>query len=193
MIKTSTPGIMRKIKEYRRLIAFVTIVALMPLALSCYGTFPLTRAVYRANGNVYGSVEGDRTQRKLAQSAVFWLFAPVYLGAGLGDAFVLNVIEFWTGKTTEVSMKKELDGTTVTLASSKNGNEAWLTVSQGGKILGQERFIRIDDSTVEVRDQHNHVVGKIRQQDDGSLNMTDKSGEAIQVISPQELKSIQKF
>ncbi|MCL5270428.1 MAG: DUF3332 domain-containing protein [bacterium] len=84
--------------------------ALLLLALSvvplsgCYGHFPLTRAIYQANGSVGGEIQGDSTQKKIAQSAVMWVFViiPVYGIGAIGDALVFNVVEFWTGETVQI-------------------------------------------------------------------------------------------
>jgi len=67
------------------------LLALLPLATSCYGRFQLVRNVYEANTSV---------KDKYVRSAVTWLFVivPVYGLAGLVDFLVLNVIEFWQGK-----------------------------------------------------------------------------------------------
>ena len=67
------------------------LVALLPLATSCYGRFQLVRNVYEANTSV---------KDKYVRSGVTWLFViiPVYGLAGLVDFLVLNVIEFWQGK-----------------------------------------------------------------------------------------------
>jgi len=67
------------------------LVALLPLATSCYGRFQLVRNVYEANTSV---------KDKYIRSGVTWLFViiPVYGLAGLVDFLVLNVIEFWQGK-----------------------------------------------------------------------------------------------
>ena len=78
----------------RSIIRWVTVgllVALLPLATSCYGRFQLVRTVYDAN---------SRVEDRFLRSAVTWLFViiPVYGVAGLVDFLVLNVIEFWQGK-----------------------------------------------------------------------------------------------
>ena len=50
----------------------VAMIGIAPMTVGCYGKFPLTRAVYRINGNV--------SDNAFVQSAVFWLFVivPVY-------------------------------------------------------------------------------------------------------------------
>src|SRR5690242_401138 len=127
-------------KRLRRILCLGLLVTLAPLTLSgCFGHFPLTRAVYNGNRNVYGSVEGDNTQRKMAQSAVMWVFIPVYAGAGIGDMVVFNLIEFWTGSKTDLAVNHEANGTKVALTPTKDGREVTLSLSQQGRIArGQD-------------------------------------------------------
>ena len=78
-----------------RWVSVALLVALLPLATSCYGRFQLVRNVYEANTSV---------KDKYVRSAVTLLFVviPVYALAGLVDFLVLNVIEFWQGKNPAV-------------------------------------------------------------------------------------------
>jgi hypothetical protein len=64
--------------------------AAAPLA-GCYGSFSLTKRLYRWNGGL-GS--------KFAESAVMWalIIIPVYELSLLGDFVLFNLIEFWSGK-----------------------------------------------------------------------------------------------
>jgi hypothetical protein len=193
MRKDSTPGIMQRIHKQIRLIAFVPLVALLTLAAGCYGSFPLTRTIYQANGNVYGSVEGDRTQRKLAQSGVMWLFVPVYAVCGLGDMIVCNMIEFWTGnKMMETSYNDSVNGTRVELASLRHGQEAVLTVSRQGRVVLRERFIRTSPTTCEVRDGQGRLLGRIHKTAQGDLNVSDARGHLSRTLSAVELAALKK-
>ena len=119
MFKT-TSELMGSIKRHRRALVYAALLSCAPLALGCFGSFPMTKAVYHGNRNVYGSVEGDRTQRKLAQSVVMWVFIPVYAVASAGDMVAFNLIEFWTGARTDVAYNQAADGTKVALSLSKD-------------------------------------------------------------------------
>ena len=72
------------------------IIALLALSLGCYGTFPLTKAVYEFNGDV--------TENELGQSLLMWGFIiiPVYSCAMLGDGIIFNLIEFWSGESLQL-------------------------------------------------------------------------------------------
>ena len=69
---------------------FVILAIAITLLSGCYGSFALTRKVYRWNGTL-----GD----KYVQSVVFWAFVilPVYECTTFIDAVVLNTAEFWLG------------------------------------------------------------------------------------------------
>lgn len=189
MLKT-----LEMIGQMRRRLVLGLLVALAPLALGgCFGGFPMTKAVYHGNRNVYSSVEGDRTQRKLAQSGVMWLFIPVYAGAAVGDMVVFNLIEFWTGTQTDLAYNHEASGTKVVLVPSKGGQEVALTVSQQGQIVTQAKIVQISDQEFEVRNAEGLLDGKITRRQDGSLCLTDPKGTVIQDLSAQELAALGKI
>jgi len=132
-----------RIGPLRRTLCLGLLAIMAPLTLSgCFGHFPMTRAVYNGNQNVYSSVEGDNTQRKLAQSTVMWVFIPIYAGAAVGDMVVFNLIEFWTGAKTDVSYSDEANGTKVALSPAKEGREAVLRVSRDGKPLTEQDVVK---------------------------------------------------
>jgi hypothetical protein len=167
------------------------VVSLATLSLSgCFGGFPLTHAVYKGNRNVYGSVDGDNTQRKMAQSAVMWLFIPIYAGAAVGDIVVFNLIEFWTGSQTDISYNQETDGTKVALSPSADGREVTLTLSRDDKIVTQKRFVKVSDTVFEVRDPYGQLDGKVIRGQDGSLSLTNSEGVVVQNISTQEVAAL---
>jgi hypothetical protein len=85
-----------RFKRLYRLAAMALLVALAPMAGGCYGAFPLTHKVYEVNGEI--------TDEKLVHTLVMWAFLiiPVYSVATFVDAIVFNLIEFWTGETTDL-------------------------------------------------------------------------------------------
>lgn len=69
----------------------------------CYGSFGLTKKVYQFNGTI---------GNKWLKSLLFFVMAgvvPVYGIAGLVDAVVLNLIEFWTGSNPVSFNGKDFD------------------------------------------------------------------------------------
>ncbi len=75
----------------RRLLRPLAFATLLGAATGCYGQFHLTKTIHQWNGQV--------TDNRFVHTLVFWrlVIVPIYELMALGDAFVFNVIEFWTG------------------------------------------------------------------------------------------------
>jgi hypothetical protein len=181
-------------RKWRRFVGLGLIVALaIPSLNGCYGRFPLTRAVHKGNQNVYDAVEGDNTQRKMAQSAVMWLLLPVYAGTLIGDVVVFNLIEFWTGSQTNITYNQESDGTRVALSSSEDGREMTLTMLRDDKIVVQKHFIRVSATECKVLNSSGQVEGRVTRSQDGSLLLTNAEGVTVQNFSAPELAVLGKI
>lgn len=183
MTHASAPAILDPLRRASRLIALLVLLGASPMMLTgCYGRFPLTRAVYQLNGDI--------SEDKWVRSIVFWVFVivPVYWVASLGDAIVLNLIEFWTGETIEVGSVPGPDGTTVTLAPGENAGEAILSVSKDGVTLSSQKFVKVSDTTFEVLDRDGRLAGKVIK-NGGGFDLTDASGRTIQSLGATEIAS----
>lgn len=85
------------------------LAGLLPLAgAGCYGSFNLTRKVYRFNR----TASPDRWVREIVFLAL--VIVPIYEIATLLDALVLNSLEFWTGRNPVLAR----DGDTQTLVTA---------------------------------------------------------------------------
>ena len=163
-------------------LAFMLVMS--PLLTGCYGSFPLTKAVYKANGEI--------TNLRLIHTLVFWLFLalPVYNITLLGDMLVFNVVQFWTGAKVSSAQMKAEDGTELALAPSPDGREAVLTASRDGAVQGQVRFVRRSDGAVEVRDAAGRLAGRVVRTADGGLRLTNAQGQTLSTISPTQLAEV---
>jgi len=65
------------------------LLAFLPLASACFGSFNLTRKTYNFNR----SVSADKWVRWL----VFVAMSPIYPMAGVVDMLFANCVEFWSG------------------------------------------------------------------------------------------------
>ncbi|MCX7016079.1 MAG: DUF3332 family protein [Candidatus Sumerlaeota bacterium] len=157
--------------------------AAAPLATGCYGRFQLTRAIYRFNGDV--------TNDKLARSILFWVFViiPVYQIAAIGDVLIFNLIEFWTGEELKISSYQGKDGSTVDLASAQGGQEAVMTIKRDGRVVGQERFVRLGDGRVEARDAGGRLVGTVERTTDDGLRLVNADGSTAETIPADFVRS----
>jgi hypothetical protein len=185
-------GMIERITRHRRALLYALLLSCAPLAMSCFGYFPMTKAVYHGNRNVYSSVEGNNTQRKLAQSVVMWVFIPIYAGAAVGDMVVFNLIEFWTGARTDVSYNHEANGTVVALTSSQEGREAVLTVSRNGKLIAEQHVVKVGDTAVEMRDAAGQLTGTILQTPAGGTQLTDAQGRIIRTLAAEDLAALSR-
>ena len=79
-------------KRIIQVTAMLLIVVFLSFSsISCYGSFTLTKKLYKWNGSL---------ENKFLSSAVMWVMfiIPVYGVTGFIDFVILNLIEFWTGE-----------------------------------------------------------------------------------------------
>lgn len=113
-------------KKHTRTIA-VALVTLFSAQLlsSCFGKFALVRMLYKFNDGLAGDNIGGRFIKTL----VFYVLniIPVYGIAGLVDFWILNLIEFWTGKNILAMNEGEVESQLV----AYNGKQYLLTGIKG--------------------------------------------------------------
>ena len=179
-------------KQLRRSICLGLLVAMAPLTLSCFGSFPLTHAVYRLNGDVGNSVGRDQTGHKVVQTVVFWglVIIPVYHVAMFADVVVLNLIEFWTADNIDIGSVQERDGTRVALTPADGGREAVLTVSRDGRLLAEQHVIKISDTAFEMRDASGKLTGTILKTPAGGIQLNDAQGRIIRTLAAGDLAAL---
>lgn len=80
-----------------RALVWMMLVGLIGASLGCYGSFPLTNVVYKLNDDIGDNFDNSRTN-DVVDTVTMWVFVilPVYEFAMIGDAVILNLIEFWT-------------------------------------------------------------------------------------------------
>ena len=190
----STSGGLRK--KLCRYICLGLLIAMAPLALSgCYGRFPLTKAVYRINGNVGDSIGGSGRGGQVVQSLVMWvmIIIPVYKVAMIVDVLVLNLIEFWTGNAIEVSSVQECDGIRVAFQSTADGREALLTVSRNEDLLTVQRVVKVSATAFEMRDASGKLNGMILKTPAGDIQLTDAQGRVIRTLAAADLAALPRI
>lgn len=179
-----TGNFLMALARRRKLAAFLLLVAVAPIAAGCYGRFPLTKAVYRFNGDI--------SRDKWIRTLIFWgfLILPVYEIAMLGDAIIFNLIEFWTGDTLDIGQTIERDGRVIALTGSEDGLTATLTVSKDGVVEAQQVFTKVSDTRFVVSDGDGRLQGFVEKQADGSLDFLDSSGMKITSVAPDEMHAL---
>lgn len=174
------------IRRRLRGITWLLLIGGSPAFTGCYGSFPLTHGIYEVNG----AVGGDSLIGRVIQTLVFWAFViiPVY-GIGMFlDAIIFNLIEFWTGDTIRVSEMEASDGKGMhaKLSPSEDGKEAHLVITQDGDKVLDQRFVKISPTEFEVRDENNALVGRVLNEGNGKLRMTDANSKTLRVIDARE-------
>lgn len=138
---------------------------------ACFGNFSATRGIYRFNAGV--------TESRIVQSLLMWglLIVPVYELVALGDLFIFNVIQFWTGQDI-LSGSAGADLETAVLETNhaeqvvlRRGDRAY-TISRVGQRL------RVTANDV--------VVGSVEIQPSGALKLYDARGDLIGRLSVSE-------
>ena len=171
-------GLMSSLRNSRTWMIPAVLVAMLPFVMGgCYGAFPLTKTVYKLNGDV--------SDHKLVQTVTMWVFVivPVYEIGMIADAIIFNLVEFWTGEQIlAVGPTTDSNGNTVCLTPSSDGRQAVLTVSRDGKVLAQEFFVKVSDTTFEVRDAQGKLHGKVLKSPDGTISLTDRDGTVVRTL-----------
>lgn len=176
-------GLIGRLTQARGAVALALLAAMAPVTVGCFGKFPLTRSVYRIN---------QAMPTGILETVVFWAFVilPVYSGAMLIDAVVLNLIEFWTGLSIPASTSSDEAGNKVVLEPSTDGRQALLTVSRDGEFVTQVRFARVSDTVCEVRDSRGNLAGMAIRTRGGDLQLTDARGTVVQTITAAQLAQL---
>ena len=169
--------VLQRMRKSWVMVSLALMVGMMPIFSGCYGTFPLTKAVYKFNG--------ECSDNKWVQSVVMWVLViiPVYGIATLGDAIVCNLIEFWTGNPVELSDSQLPDGTKVSLLPGATAAEARLVLARNDGSTQTIRFIRDAQGNCEVRDNNHHLAGFVTRSPNGTLLLQDAKGKTIRTIS----------
>ncbi len=164
----------------KKLKQLVVMLCICTYLSGCYGTFPLTNAVYRINGKVSGN-----TVLNSIVMIVFAIFG-VYGISMLIDAIILNSVEFWQGETMEIGKTYTDDqGNTVTLAKGENENEAILQVYKKDELVSERLYRRHADGTTSILTMQGELVAVVQPTYQGEFLLT-KAGETEPMILTAE-------
>jgi hypothetical protein len=125
--------------------------------VGCYGSFSLTKKVYKFNGSV---------GNKFIQSGLLWVFLiiPVYSATTFIDIVVLNFIEFWTGRNPLVMNDGEFEKqivktekSTYQITASKNQFEIKVIEGENKDKVAILRFNESEKAWYIVDDNNNRI------------------------------------
>jgi len=159
-----------------RLIAFGVLASLVPLTtVGCYGTFALTKTVYRFNGEIH--------ENPVIQSIVMWLLGlfGIYGIATLIDLIVLNFIEFLTGN--EFVIGQSSDGQPLYLQAVRmevgSSGLMRLNVVKDGATVESHILARDFDGTLVLRSEDGTVAARFVRNEGGKMVATDTAGRVL--------------
>lgn len=169
---------------------FFTVAALGTSAVSmtgCFGSFPLIRKLWKFNDS-FGS--------KWVKWLIFLLFSilPVYTIASLGDVLVMNLVEFWTGKTllSQGETRKVVadNGDVVEFRRESDDSIAVRTVSNGGQVNAQFRVHRSTDR-VWIENEGEQVLAQVRGGVKDSSELLNAQNQVVASMSAAEWSKAQ--
>lgn len=103
-------NVRKKLRQWTlmRALLWMMLIALIGTSLGCYGSFPLTRMTYELNDEIGDNFHNQRTN-DFVDTLTMWVFVifPVYEFAMLGDAVILNLIEFWTEDEVKINVSHQ--------------------------------------------------------------------------------------
>jgi hypothetical protein len=160
---------------WKRLIVLLAVTSFASLTVSCYGSFGLTKKIYKWNGAL---------SNKFVSALVFWILIilPVYEVSLVADYFILNVIEFWTGKQvisqgqTKVITK---DGVTMELSSPRPGVLV---------IKSHDMVMEAHEGGAMIRDAQGNLLAELTPTEDGGA--TINVNQTITTISASDLSAL---
>lgn len=164
-----------------RTMALAALLLYAPVATGCYGTFPLTRAVYQVNGEV--------TDQPFVHSVVMWVFAilPVYGIATFVDVVGFNLVEFFTGQQYDVSLGNDSEGRHIRVVVAPVVNEPdtiELTLHADDQASAPVLVTRRDDNLLVLRDETGRVALVMQRMQDGSVSYRDGLGRSLVADAP---------
>lgn len=187
MLKST--GVMQRVRRY---VCLGLLVSLAPLAVNCFGQFPLTRAIYQMNRRAGADLGEDQTQHRMVQSVLMWVLViiPVYNVGMLADVVALNLIEFWTGDPVVIGSTREDGGIQVSLTPSMSGVGAMLKVSENGTVLMEQHVVKVSDTVFEMRDSSGNLMGKAIKTSTGDIQLTNALGLTVETLAAEDLVAL---
>jgi hypothetical protein len=168
-----------------KIVSILLIAGVTQLSIGCYGSFPLTRTLYKFNGNL--------TESKWVHSIVLWILGifGVYAVTIFVDFVILNLVEFWSGdKLMTSAVYEQDDGTRIALSPGENDNEAILTIEKNGELLAMRRFQRQDNGIVLVFDELDEPAGKVIPASDGGFMLQNADGTEEHHLSGTKIEEL---
>lgn len=143
--------------SWRQATAVAVLLAFLPLAGGCFGSFNLTRKVYKFNK----SISPDKWLRWLMFLALSIM--PVYPFAAAVDVFFANAWEFWAGSNPIVALEPQTvvgpNGEVASLVPVENG--ARIVVTEPSGAVHSTTLLREQPGVVAAYDADGRLVARL--------------------------------
>lgn len=159
----------------KQLVVYLMIGSMALMSVGCFGSFELTKSVYKWN---------DSMQGKWVKELVFLVLniVPVYDVAAFIDVVILNTVEFWSGKNPMMSTITTDNGTTV--AFNKEKKET--TITYGDKTF----VVSYENGKATVKDGSGKTLAYAVSQQDGAMNIVSPDGTVMASYTQDQVASM---
>lgn len=172
-------------KKFSRIgLVFLMIPGMINLS-GCYGSFPLTGAIYDINGDV--------TNNTIVHSIVMIVFAifGVYGISILLDALILNSVEFWSGDEIHIGQSTvQPDGSVVAIAPGEAPNIAYLTITKDNELIAKRRMVRDENGVTSVYDEKGNFLSTVKPDNEGGFEFYNENGNHIGGITEENIAAL---
>ena len=174
-------------KRHHRLV--IGLLAATLCLNGCYGSFNLTRQVYRWNSQV-----GDKWPREFMFLILTWV--PVYGVATAADGIIFNSVVFWTGKNMldakagGVQTKRIVRKNSETLLF-REGNELGIEQYQHGQQVASLRMHREGDGMA-AYDAKGVKLFSASTRPDGTIVVADAGGKQVASYSGEQAQRMRE-
>jgi hypothetical protein len=157
-------------------VALTISVAWLLVISGCFGSFSLVRNVYKFNEGF-----GDKWVQEVG--FVLMSIVPVYEGAAIIDALILNSVEFWTGnKPVATTIKGDDDKTQITY-NAKKGSIRYARE-------GTEYVFEKSSEGAIVKDKDGKFVVLCQATGDGGMVLKDENGRTVASYTPAQVNNL---
>lgn len=168
-------------------IIVVTMIALFAMT-ACTGSFKLTKTV----NNIHRGQSEKWVDEVIFLGCVIF---PVYSFAMLGDAIILNTVEFWTGKNPMASLSHP-DGIKTILEGEEKvvmsyGDDTNTLIVRSTQSPEKPLILKKSDTGVRLIDETGNVVYTSSKDEAGGVSVFDKDMTLVKYYSPKEVLSKQ--
>lgn len=158
-----------------KIVALTLVAVLMISSVGCYGSFELTKKVYKWNGTF-----GDKWVNEIGFLVL--TIVPVYSIAAAIDVIILNSLEFWTGTNPAMASITTENGT---LSVNASGDAVTLTDRAGLSMTVEAT----SDGAI-IRSADGKIMARSIRNANGSVTVYDGNGSYLGSMSSEQIASI---